>query len=146
MIDQELVKMFDCPEIRDGWKPKVGNKVYDTILKEIGVIIGHTYLISFKKNSVYVNKKNLIYIPSIENLLEIIKRDESEHWQKASFETEDLFNIIKGSFAIIDDYNSMFGETDIFVDFKTILFCKYMQAVHNKLWNTDKKQWEKGEK
>jgi len=72
-MDNELIKMCDCPEIRDKWEPKVGDRVWvkrhflDMAITEIeGDNIIHVR--TFTKGMPYWRntRDELLYIPRIE--------------------------------------------------------------------------------
>ncbi|GAI81597.1 unnamed protein product [marine sediment metagenome] len=97
--------------------------------------------ISFDEDGRKHKDFSFIYIPSIEDL--IIKCEEFMFkLQINSFEKHNTKIFIR-IHSIMNDkpyVREIVGD-----NFKKILIEGYMWAKHNKLWNSDKKQWEKGE-
>lgn len=88
MMDTELIKMCDCPEIQDRWKPKQGDKIILPSKGEYGddVII----TASLGDSIVIVNCgvpyeiSQVIHIPRIEDVLEwLLEKGYFDSWYEA---------------------------------------------------------------
>jgi len=113
-MDNELIKMSDCPEIRDRWEPKVGDRVWvkrhflDMAITEIeGDNIIHVR--TFTKGMPYWRntRDELLYIPRIENMLEWLVPKHYSDWTQvfSKITHSSLYNPfdmpVKGAMALL---------------------------------------------
>jgi hypothetical protein len=117
------IKMCDCPEIQDKWKPKIGD------FTDKGVIV--SILLSFNPNDVFqtnqtgsyaLEKHNFIWLPSQEQLQEMVSEGFNARQQLNRFNS------------FLRNYRAR-GKDSI----KELWLAFVMQELHNKKW--DVKKW-----
>ena len=163
MINQEFIAMCDCKEIQSDWKPKLGDWYFyssfalaKTIFEneDSKKIEERITLIDCEKSIPTLGRFMSIYIPSIEDLIEMCKNKIYSKSSMFSFPQQlvQVLSIFSGSWAKkMNNYaNAKHNEylnkqrkyTKQFDSITKLLLALYMKDKHNKLWNSDKKQWE----
>lgn len=130
----ELIKMCDCPEIQDGWEPKVGDRVYIKRHEVYGHIVqvegdNIIHVESDEGQTYWRNTQNeLIYIPSIENML-----------KKLGNRFESLKRIRQKTRMVGTKEGAVFHKSTGNHDDHKALIKAYMHVGHGKTWNG---RWE----
>jgi len=136
-MNEEFIAMCDCPEIQGGWKPKICDTIYSKVTKKTFVISTTVKYSTY--GNIYKDREDLIYIPSIEDLIEMCE-EFTYHIENLS--QYSYTSIYKYQMNIFKDklHANNFKEKSYF---KAMLF-GYMYAKHNKIWKDGK--WQKGTK
>jgi hypothetical protein len=113
MIDRELIKMCDVPEIQDRWEPKVGDRVWSKDRDELDIskIDEDTGQIKFYGDNVHIPRieEVLGWLEAYKYSIDVV--GESDLWE--------IFHV-----------NSVWSDTPI----KSLLKA-YMHLEHSKTWN-----------
>lgn len=118
-MDSELIKMCDCPEIQDGWEPKVGDRY---VYSRTGLLCMISDMAPFKEcYPVNPFGGKFIFIPRIEDVLErlVPKYHESQ----------------LGAMIAMAEFNVAFVRMKNFDDkFIKSALNYFMHLSHNKTW------------
>lgn len=135
MPEDNFTKMCDCPEIQDGWEPKVGDWTDRGVIIYIRFLSVKTYLAcSYRQEETgreikeYGNvKHDLIYKPSIEQLMGMVKHN--DYW----YVQHDMFD--RYVVSMKPAYKKRF------VHEREVRLAFVMHELHNKRWGAGER-WE----
>lgn len=112
---KDYVKMCNCPEIQDGWKPKIGDWTWNVHFKQ-KVLINKPFILEDIKSG------RFIYLPTIEQLMGMIGQTIADRVCKCY------------DFFVHKDGDEFETERELWLAF-------VMSELHNKKW--DGKKWIK---
>lgn len=144
MPNSNYIKMCDCPEIQDGWEPKIGDWtdkgvmvriLYQGIDSEIG--FAGEYILNYGKGEFQVYYEEFIWLPTIEQLMGMVDKDEEFEGALIDFTNEFHPDGNHPDYCLDDDFNF------IFKSWQELCLAYIMRELHNKKWNGEK--WENEE-
>lgn len=128
MLKDNYTKMCNCPEIQDGWEPKVGDWTDCGIISEY---MNADSIIVYNQRSGHFPEfglDELKWLPTIEQLMEMV-------WVKLGTYCSNKMNSL--TWGVWDFYNTTTDDADSGQE----LWLRYfMHELHNKSWNGER--WE----